>query len=36
MEGDTAVACVDPVPAQHEKLAKEAADDCPAEAISIS
>ena len=36
MEGDVAVAYVDPVPAQHEKPAKEAADDCPAEAISIS
>ncbi len=36
MEGDVAVAYVDPVPAQYEKPAKEAADDCPAEAISIS
>ena len=35
MEGDIAIAYVNPVPSQHEKLAKEAADDCPAEAISI-
>ncbi len=36
MEGDTAVAYVNPVPAEHEKSAKEAATDCPAEAIIIS
>lgn len=36
MEGDTAMAYVDPVPAQYEKSAKEAAQDCPVEAIAIS
>ncbi len=36
MDGETAVAYVNPVPSQHERLAKEAAADCPAEAITIS
>ncbi len=36
MEGDTAVAYADPVPPRHEESAREAAHDCPAEAIAIS
>ncbi|MBP7734390.1 MAG: ferredoxin [Spirochaetes bacterium] len=36
MEGDTAVAYADPVPSRHEESVKEAANDCPAEAISVS
>ncbi|OHD67927.1 MAG: ferredoxin [Spirochaetes bacterium RBG_16_49_21] len=35
MEGDVAVAYVNPVPKEYEDLAKQAADECPVEAISI-
>lgn len=36
MEGDTAVAYVNPVPKENEATAQEAADSCPVEAITIS
>lgn len=35
MEGDVAVVKVDPIPEELEDSAKEAADDCPVEAIRI-
>ena len=35
MQGDVAVVKVDPIPAELEASAKEAADDCPVEAIKI-
>ena len=35
MEGDLAVAFADPVPADAELAAKQAADDCPTEEIKI-
>jgi ferredoxin len=35
MEGDVAVAYTNPVPPESEQLAKQAADECPVEAISI-
>lgn len=35
MGDDFAVVKVDPVPAEYEDCAREAADDCPAEAIII-
>ena len=36
MEGDVAVAYVNPVPKEYEETAQEAASNCPVEAISIS
>lgn len=36
MEGDFAVAIVDTVPPEHEKAARQAASECPVEAIAIS
>ncbi|TAL36721.1 MAG: ferredoxin [Spirochaetes bacterium] len=36
MEGDVAVAYANPVPEEHETLARQAAEDCPVEAITIS
>jgi ferredoxin len=36
MEGDFAVAFADPVPGDFEKAARQAAEECPVEAISIS
>ena len=36
MEGATAVAYANPVPAEHEQAARQAAEECPVEAISIS
>ena len=36
MEGDTAIAYVNPVPKESEELAQQAKDECPVEAISIS
>jgi ferredoxin len=36
MEKDFAVAYVNPVPKEHEEAAKEAASNCPVEAILIS
>lgn len=35
MQGDVAIVKVDPIPAELEDSAKEAADDCPVEAIKI-
>lgn len=35
MEGDKAVAYVDPVPSSAEQSCREAADQCPVEAIKI-
>lgn len=35
MDGDTAKAKVNPVPADAEDCAKDAAEDCPVEAISV-
>jgi ferredoxin len=35
MDGDTATAFADPVPADAEECAREAVDQCPVEAISI-
>lgn len=35
MQGDVAVVKVDPIPEELEGSAKEAADDCPVEAINI-
>lgn len=35
MQGDVAVVKVDPIPPELEESAKEAADDCPVEAIKI-
>ncbi len=35
MQGDVAVVKVDPIPPELEGSAKEAADDCPVEAIKI-
>ncbi len=35
MEGDTAVVKADPVPGGSEDCAKQAADECPVEAIKI-
>lgn len=35
MQGDVAVVKVDPIPEELEGSAKEAADDCPVEAIKI-
>ena len=35
MQGDVAVIKTDPIPAELEDSAKEAADDCPVEAIKI-
>lgn len=35
MEGDKAVAYVDPVPAKCEDICRQAKDECPVEAISI-
>jgi len=35
MEGDTAIAYTNPVPADAEERCKQACDDCPVEAITI-
>jgi len=35
MEGDTATAYADPVPADAEDCCRTAADDCPVEAITV-
>ena len=34
-DGELAIVKTDPVPAEHEDAVREAADDCPAEAITI-
>ena len=36
LEDDVAVVKVDPVPAAHEEAAKDAADQCPVEAITVA
>lgn len=36
MQGDRAVAYVNPVPEEFQEAAQQAADDCPVEAITIS
>jgi ferredoxin len=35
LEDDLAVVKVNPVPAEHEEAAKDAADQCPVEAITV-
>jgi ferredoxin len=35
MEDDKAVVCADPVPTDSEETCRQAADDCPVDAISI-
>ena len=36
MEGDVAFAYANPVPAEHEDTARQAAEECPVEAIAIT